>query len=80
MQEQKNKNKAKLCKLRISSEHEQWKRSISESARRLSKRRSIRARVVHIGILNEQLKELNGYDEVMWHLITLMKKKPVLLH
>jgi DNA-directed RNA polymerase subunit E'/Rpb7 len=80
MQEQKNKNKTKLCKLRISSEHEQWQRSISESARRLSKRQSIRVRMVHIAILNERLKELNGYDEIMWHLITLMKRKPVLLH
>jgi hypothetical protein len=80
MQEQKNKNKTKLCKLRLNSEREQWQRSISESARRLSKRQSIRVHVVHIGILNERLKGLNGYDEVMWHLITLMKKKPVLLH
>jgi hypothetical protein len=34
-------------------------------------------RVIHIGILDGRLKELNGYDEILWHLITLMKKKPL---
>jgi hypothetical protein len=79
MQEQNNKNNTKLCKLRMSTEHEQWQRTISQSARRISKRQSIRVHVVHIGILDERLKELSGYDEVMWHLITVMKRKPVLL-
>jgi hypothetical protein len=79
MQEQKGQNKINVCKMRTSTEHGQWKRTISQSARRMTKRQSIRVRVIHIGILDERLKELNGYDEVMWHLITLMKRKPILL-
>jgi hypothetical protein len=35
--------------------------------------------VAHLGILDERLKKLIGYDEVLWHLITVMKKKPILL-
>jgi hypothetical protein len=78
MQEQKNQKKTNTCKMRMSTEHGQWKRTISQSARRISKRQSIRVQVIHIGILDERLKELSGYDEVMWHLIALMKGKPVL--
>lgn len=79
MQEQKNQDKITSCKMRMSTEDGQWKRTISQSALRLSKRQFLRIRVVHMRILDERLKELNGYDEVMWHLITLMKRKPVLL-
>lgn len=79
MQEQKNRSKMNTCKMRTSTEHGQWKRAISQSARRMSKRQSIQIRVVHIGLLDERLKELNGYDEILWHLITLMKKKPLLI-
>lgn len=79
MQEQKEQKKINVCKMRMSTEHGQWKRTISQSARRIAKRQSIRVRVIHIGILDERLKDLSGYDEVMWHLITVMKRKPVLL-
>jgi hypothetical protein len=79
MQEQKNKKKTKTCKMRIVDEHEQWQRIISQSAQHLSKRESILIRAVQINILDERLKDLNGYDEVMWHLIMRMKKKPELL-
>jgi len=79
MQEQKHKNKTKPCKMRVTDEHEQWQRSIAQSAHRLSKRASILIRAIQISILDERLKDLNGYDEVMWHLITRMKKKPELL-
>jgi hypothetical protein len=79
MQEQKNRNKKNLCKMRTNTEHGQWKRTISQSARRIAKRQSIRIRVIHIGILDGRLKALNGYDEMLWHLITLMKKKPLLI-
>ncbi len=77
MQKQKSWNKINLCKMRTNTEHGQWKRTISQSARRISKRQSMRIRVIHIGILDGRLKELSGYDEILWHLITLMKKKPL---
>jgi hypothetical protein len=79
MQEQKGHKKTNICTMRMSTDHGLWKRTISQSALRISKRQSMRVHAVRIGILDKRLKGLNGYDEVMWHLIALMKRKPVLL-
>lgn len=76
MQEQKNKKKANFSKKCVIAENKQWQQSISHSAHRLSKHKSMLIRVIQINILDERLKGLSGYDEVMWHLIPRMKKKP----